>query len=161
MVNKFSTLLDRRQNLNNKTKIMKPILTSLRYLIIIALGVLAFGCASNNLLDKENAAVGAGFKVITPTKPEQQALLRKLPADKVTPITYGGKPYYVLPDLMNNQAYVGGPRQYQVYKQFRQKQKMNSENEESSPDPIQVVEVNSMNWGEWGGWGPIGEPGWY
>ena len=61
------------------------------------IGVLAVGCAGH-LLDKENVAVAAGFKVITPAKPDQQALLRKLPADKVTRINYGGKPYYVLPD---------------------------------------------------------------
>ncbi len=129
--------------------------------------ILAAGCASNNLLDKENAATGAGFKIITPAKPEQLALLQKLPPDKVTPITYGGKVYYILPDLANNRAYVGGPRQYQAYKQFRQRQQMNSENYLAPPDSVQMVEVNAMNWGEWGGWGPVGpdgflgEPGWY
>jgi hypothetical protein len=144
---------------------MKPILNPLKsVLITIAFAALAAGCASNNLLDRENVAVAAGFKIITPAKPEQQALLRKLPADKVTPIIYGGKPYYVLPDLINNQAYVGGPKQYQVYKQLRRKQQVDSDNDEASPDPVQVVEINSMNWGEWGGWGPMGVmggPGWY
>ena len=64
---------------------MKPIRTAFRFLTAIALAVLAVGCAST-LLDKENVAVGAGFKVITPTKPDQVALLKKLPADKVTKI---------------------------------------------------------------------------
>jgi len=108
--------------------------------------------------------MGASFKIITPSKPDQMALLRKLPPDKVTPIIYGGKPYYVLPDLANNRAYIGGPKQYQVYKQFRQKQKMNAESYEARPDSVQVVEVNSMNWGAWGGWGAgdgLGDPGWY
>ena len=78
-----------------------------------------------------------------------------------------GKLYYILPDLANNRAYVGGPRQYQAYKQFRQKQQMNSENYLAPPDSVQMVEINAMNWGEWGGWGPVGpdgflgEPGWY
>jgi hypothetical protein len=137
------------------------------FLAVALVAVLAMGCASNNLLDKENAATGAGFKIITPAKPEQMALLQELPPDKVTPITYGGKPYYILPDLANNRAYVGGPKQYQAYKQFRQKQKMNSENYMAPPDSVQMVEINAMNWGEWGGWGPmgpdgfLGEPGWY
>jgi hypothetical protein len=142
--------------------------TQHRNLLVVALvAILAVGCASNNLLDKENAATGAGFKIITPAKPEQLALLQKLPPDKVTPITYGGKVYYILPDLANNRAYVGGPRQYQAYKQFRQKQQMNSENYLAPPDSVQMVEVNAMNWGEWGGWGPVGPdgflggPGWY
>jgi hypothetical protein len=146
-------------------KLMKQ--TAFKFLAILALAVLAAGCASNNLLDKENAATGAGFKIITPKKAEQMALLQKLPPDKVTPITYGGKPYYILPDLANHRAYVGGPKQYQVYKQFRQKQEMNAENYVATPDSVTVVQVNAMNWGEWGGWGPMdpmgvmGGPGWY
>ena len=44
--------------------------------------LLASGCASSSFLDRENAAVGAGFKVITPKKPYQLALLEKLPPDK-------------------------------------------------------------------------------
>jgi hypothetical protein len=143
---------------------MKPIRIAFNFIIVLALAVLAVGCASPNLLDKENAAVGAGFKVITPTKPDQIALLQKLPADKVTPINYHGKLYYVLPDLANHQAYVGGPKQYQAYQQFRRKQKNNYEAYEAIPDKVTVVEVNAMDWGGWGGWGPtgdLGEPGWY
>ena len=125
------------------------------------------GCASNNLLDKENAATGAGFKIITPAKPEQLALLQKLPPDKVTPITYGGKVYYILPDLANNRAYVGGPRQYQAYKQFRQKQQMNSENYLAPPVLVQMVEAQRDELGRvgrTGSGGPdgfLGGPGWY
>jgi len=143
---------------------MKPFRTAFNFIIVLALAVLAAGCASNNLLDKENAAAGAGFKVITPTKPDQLALLKKLPPDKVTPINYHGKLYYVLPDLINKQAYVGGPKQYQAYQQFRRKQKNNYETYEATPDKVTVVEVNAMDWGGWGGWGPtgdLGEPGWY
>jgi hypothetical protein len=143
---------------------MKPIQTALKYFLGIALLVLAAGCASNNLLDKENVAVAAGFKVITPTKPEQKALIQKLPADKVTPITYGGKSYYVLPDLTNNQLYVGGPKQYQAYQRLRKKQEWDAKNISPPPDRVEVVEVGSVNWGDWGGWvpdGEFGEPGWY
>ncbi len=146
---------------------MKPIRITCEFLTIVTFLILAAGCASNNLIDKENAAVGAGFKVITPTKPAQQALLRKLPADKVTRINFGGKTYFILPDRVKNRAYVGGPKQYQAYQQFRRTQQMNTENYEATPDPIQIVEINSMNWGEWDGWvavgGPdgIGWPGWY
>ena len=129
---------------------MKQIRAVFKFLITIALAVLAAGCAST-LLDKENVAVGAGFKVITPKKPEQQALLRKLPADKVTRINYGGKTYYVLPDLKNNQAYIGGPKQYQTYLQMHRTQLNNSDPHlfEATPG---ADEMNSANWGEWGGW---------
>ena len=135
-----------------------------QFLAALALAAFVAGCASNNdLLDRENAVVGAGFKVITPSKPDQEAILRKLPADRVTQITYGGKIYYVLPDLKNNQAYVGGPKQYQAYQQFREDQRLNAKSgaPSSSSSSITVVEVTETDWGGWGGWGPMGEPGWY
>jgi len=139
---------------------MKQIQTVFKFLAAVALAVAAAGCSST-LLDKENVAVGAGFKVITPKKPDQQALLKKLPADKLTRINYGGKTYYVLPDLKNNQAYIGGPKQYQTYLQLRRNQLNNSNPYlfEATPG---TDEMNSMSWGEWGGWEGVGGGGeWY
>jgi hypothetical protein len=146
---------------------MKSIPNAFKFLAALTLAVLVAGCASNHLLDKENVAVAAGFKVITPSKPEQVARLRQLPADKVTRVVVAGKPYYILPDVANNQAYVGGPKQYQVYLQDRRIQKKNSADAGSPPANIEVVEVNDMGWGDWDSWnvvgGPdgLGSPGWY
>jgi len=146
----------------DQTKAMKPIQTAFNFLAILALAALALSCASNNdLLDRENAATGAGFKIITPTKPAQLARLRQLPVDKVTQIVVAGKPYYILPDPARNQAYVGGPKQYQAYRQFRQQQSINAKNYQAPPLQVEVVEVDDMGWGEWVGWAPVGEPGWY
>ena len=63
------------------------------------------------------------------------------------------KTYYVFPDAAHNQAYVGGPKQYETYRQLRLKQKLANEK-------LEAAEMNmdaSMNWGGWGGWGL----GWY
>jgi len=133
-------------------------------LLAVVLVVLAAGCASNDtLLDRENAATGAGFKVITPANPAQLTRLKQLPKDRVTRVTVGGKPYYILPDLKNNRAYVGGPKQYQAYQQFRREQVMNAKDDAPPSTHIRVVEVNDMGWTEWGGWGTkeLGAPGWY
>ena len=76
-----------------------------------------------------------------------------LPAGKVTLVQKSGKTYYVFPDAANNQAYVGGPTQYQAYRQLRLANKLANEN-------LEAAEMNqdaSMNWGAWGGWGA---PGW-
>jgi hypothetical protein len=154
---------------------MKPFQIATRFFTVLALVALAVGCASNgnHLLDRENVAMAAGFKIITPTKPSQRTLLAKLPADKVTTVKCGGKPYYILPDLANDRAFVGGPKQFQSYLQLRQKQKMDSKNAGSPSPYIETVEVNETNWGDggdwgdWGGWdavgGPdgLGWPGWY
>lgn len=131
---------------------MKQILNTLKSLAAIAVVALAAGCASSGAISDDNLAIAAGFKVITPTKPDQQAILAKLPKDKVSPVTYQGTTYYVLPDSMNNLAYVGGPSQYQAYQQLRVQKQLSNNNLEAA----QMNEMNSMDWGAWGGWGGVG-----
>ena len=133
---------------------MKKIQPAFKLFAALALLAVAVGCTT--LKDKENLAVAAGFKVITPVKPDQVALLPTLPKDKVTHITYQGKTYYVLPDVKNNQAYVGGPKEYQAYQQLRLAQQMSNDNLEAA----QLNETASQNWDGWGGWGGYGPVGW-
>ena len=133
---------------------MKQILTLLKMLSAIALLAVAAGCAST--LSTENMLVGAGFKVITPKTAAQQQRLKALPPDKVTSVQRSGKTYYVFPDFANNQAYVGGPKQYQAYRQLRLQKQM-------ADEKLETAEINmedQMAWDGWGGWGGWG-PGWY
>ena len=139
----------------NQQNTMKHILT--KGLAAIALLTLAVGCA-NSLQSKENLAVAAGFKTITPTKPNQIARLKSLPADKVTRVTHKGKTYYVLPDVANNVAYVGGPKQYQAYQQLRLARKISNQNLEAAAMNEDAASENWGGWGGWGGWPPVG---WY
>ena len=142
---------------------MKTILNRLSHLAALTLAGLVVGCAGS-LLNKENAAVAADFKVITPSNPVQQAFLKQLTPDKVTRIIHDGKPYYILPDVKNNQAYVGGPRQFQTYQQIRETQKLNSENLEATPGADQLSAIKAMDWSGWSGWGAanlMDRPGWY
>jgi hypothetical protein len=135
---------------------MKQIAASFKYLAALALLALAVGCATD-LQNKENLAAAAGFKLITPTKPDQQAILAKLPADKVTPVKYQGKQYYVLPDAKNHRAYVGGPKQYQAYQERRLANQISNDNLMAA----QLNEDAAMNWGAWNGWGGGWYGGWY
>jgi hypothetical protein len=128
---------------------MKHLADPLKRLAAAAVIVLVAGCATSDALNNDNLAVAAGFKVITPKKPDQQAILAKLPKDKVTPVNYQGSTYYVLPDSMNNLAYVGGPAQYQDYQKLRVAKQLSNNNLEAA----QMNEMNSMDWGGWGGWG--------
>jgi len=130
---------------------MKQIQTAFKFLTVIALLALAVGCATETQ-NTQNLAIAAGFKIITPTKPDHIALLQSLPADKVTPVNYHGKTFYVLPDAKNKQAYVGGTQQYQAYQQLRLAQHLSNQNLEAA----QMYSMNSMNWGGWGGWGGVG-----
>jgi hypothetical protein len=129
---------------------------SLRILPITLLLTLAVGCAAD-LKSKESTAVAAGFKVITPVKPSQVTLLASLPKDRVTLTAYQGGSYYVLPDVKNNRAYVGGPTEYQAYKQLRLQQRISEEN-------LAAAQMNQMaaseEWNTWGGWGGFGGVPW-
>jgi hypothetical protein len=137
---------------------MKQIQTTFKCLTATALAILAVGCAAE-LQNKENLAVAAGFKVITPSTPSQNALLKKLPKDKVTRITQNGKTYYALPDVKANQVYIGGPKQYRAYQDLRLAKQISNDNLEAA----QMNEMASENWGAWGGWGGWGMTGmgWY
>ena len=134
-------------------KDVKHIFTGFNLIGAFALLFLAVSCTSMQTQNKENLLIAAGFKVIVPKTAVQQQKLKALPADKVTLVQKDGNTYYVFPDAANNQAYVGGPKQYQAYKQLRLENKLANDN-------LEAAEMNqdaSMDWGGWGGWGG---PGW-
>ena len=94
---------------------------SFKHIAILAAASLTVSCATtSNTKSKEEMAVAAGFKAIKPTKPDQTAILEKLPADKFTRVSHAGKTYYVLPDRADGQAYVGSPKQFQAYQEDSQ-----------------------------------------
>ena len=69
----------------------------------------------------------------------------------VTLVQQGGKTYYVFPDAPHNQAYVGGPTQYQSYLQLRLANKLANED-------LEAAEMNqdaSLDWAGWGGWAEL------
>lgn len=75
-----------------------------------------------------------------------------------------GKNFYIFPDPPNNQAYVGGPKQYQTYLQMRTDKKLASETLETA----EMYQDAAMEWSLWGGWdvglgsfGPMGGAGPY
>src|SRR5437879_7648595 len=99
---------------------MKRMRTSFNVISVIALLALTVGCATtSSTQNKESMLVASGFKVITPKTAAQQQKLQQLPPGKVAMINRKGRTYYIFPDAAHNQAYVGGPREYQAYLQLR------------------------------------------
>lgn len=132
---------------------MKLIHTSFKCLAALAITAFAASCAtSSQIKSKEDLVIAADFKVIKPTKPDQKAILEKLPGDKVSQITYGGKTYYVLPDKADNQAYVGGPKQYAAYQQLGQAKEAALQYDEAEA-AHKRDKKNSAGWAGWDGWG--------
>src|SRR5262249_412388 len=123
-------------------------------------------CASTqtSTQNRESMLVASGFKVITPKTAAQKQKLQNLPPGKVTMVRKNGKTYYIFPDPAHNQAYVGGPKEYEEYQQLRAENKLAKENVEMAD----MYQDASMEWSVWGGWdagfgsfGPMGGPGPY
>src|SRR5437667_7249006 len=129
---------------------MKQMRTSFNVISVIALLALTVGCATtSSTQNKESVLVASGFKVITPKTAAQQQKLQQLPPGKMAMINRKGRNYYIFPDAAHNQAYVGGPQEYQAYQQLRAANNIAQENLESA----ELYQDASMNWGAWGGWG--------
>ena len=126
-------------------KILPSIIKSICAMALIAM---IAGCATGNP-DRDRIAIAAGFKIVTPTTPEQTALYAKLPKDTVTPVKYKGVVYYVIRDAANGMALVGNSAQYSVYQEMRYQQHMNNEDLREA----QINEIDNMDWGAWGGGG--------
>lgn len=122
----------------------------------IALLTLVVGCATAPT--KENTLAAAGFRLISPNSPAQQQKLNSLPTGKITPVTSAGKVFYVYPELKTNQAYVGGPKQYNAYQVLRSNQKLARENLMNAREN----QLGSMDWGDSSLAGACGNAsGWY
>jgi len=67
----------------------------------------------------DNLFTQAGFVVKYATTPEKEAILRRLPPDKLVTRTKDGKLYYVYADAARcNCAYVGTPEAYAAYQNW-------------------------------------------
>src|SRR5207247_10505339 len=139
---------------------MKQIRVSFQMIGVTALLALTVGCATTtSTQNRESMLVASCFKTIAPKTAAQQQKLQKLPPGKVTMIQKRGKTYYIFPDPAHNQAYVGGPREYQAYLQLRADKKLARENLETA----EMYQDAAMEWSLWGGgeavWGTMGGQG--
>src|SRR5438876_3142978 len=118
--------------------------------IISAFTALLISCATTqSTQNRESMLVASGFKAITPKTAAQQQKLQNLPPGKIAMINKKGRTYYIFPDAAHNQAYVGGPKEYQAYQQLRAANNIANENLETA----EMYQDAEMQWGAWGGWG--------
>src|SRR5947199_3609727 len=136
---------------------MKQIRTSFNTISVIALLALTAGCyTKSSTQNKKSMLVASGIKVITPKTAAQQQKLQQLPPGHVAMVNRQGRTYYIFPDAAHNQAYVGGPKEYQAYQQVRAANNIANENLET-PEMYHGAEMWCGAWGGWGaGWGPVG-----
>ena len=128
--------------------------------IVAVCAALFVGCASTQSMSqsRESMLVASGFRVITPKTAAQKQKLQNLPTGSVTMMKKGKKTYYIFPDPAHNQAYVGGPKEYQAYQQLRADKKLSREDLQDA----EMYQDATMQWSLWEGgegvWGPMGGP---
>jgi hypothetical protein len=139
---------------------MKPTIRLLLTSTAVGCTALLVSCAGTQNIsqNRESMLVASGFKVITPKTAAQKQKLQNLPTGTVTMVKKGKKKYFVFPDPAHNQAYVGGPKEYQAYQQLRADKKLAREDLQDA----EMYQDASMEWSVWGGgegvWGPMGGP---
>ena len=127
---------------------MKQLLSYSRIIVAAAMLTFAAGCATTNA-PSENLLAAAGFQQRTADTPKKQELLKSLPKNQLTLITWRGKNYYVQPDSTNpNIAWVGSPAEFQAYEQLRLAKQLSNDNLMAA----QMNQAAMMSWG--GAWGP-------
>jgi len=125
---------------------MKHLFEPLRVLTAIVLLVLATGCATTST-SRTDLLSAAGFQVATADTPQQQELLRSLPAGRLSLVIWEGQTFYVQPDVANNRAWVGRPREFQAYQQLRLARQMSNDN-------LMAARMNQNAMRDWNrGWG--------
>jgi len=66
----------------------------------------------------ESQLLELGFKVLVATTTVQQDWVKTLAPGKIRPMQRNGKKFFIYPDAPKNQIYVGGPQEYERYRQL-------------------------------------------
>ena len=66
----------------------------------------------------ESQLLDLGFKVLVATTTVQQEWVKNLPPGRIRPMQRNGKKFFIYPDASKNQIYVGGPKEYEAYRQL-------------------------------------------
>ncbi len=65
-----------------------------------------------------NELLNLGFKVLVATTPAQKDWVQRLAPGQIRAMQRTGKKFFIYPDAPNNQVYVGGPKEYDAYKEL-------------------------------------------
>ncbi len=96
-------------------------------IVLLALTVsalIAGGAAAATPTEVEKELLGLGFKVLVATTPAQQDWVKRMAPGKIRAMQRTGKKYFIYPDAPRNQVYVGGPKEYDAYKQLHPDSKL-------------------------------------
>ena len=97
---------------------MKTFLRSVISFAVAAVLLGIAGCATSGGKNDATLLSQAGFKGVPATTPEQQAQLKKLPANKVSAVKRNGQIFFVFPDHAEKKLYIGKEAQFHAYQRL-------------------------------------------
>lgn len=108
---------------------MNRLFTSRRTNVLIVLLALAASLITNSALaassiDPGDELPGLGFKVLVATTVAQKDWVKRMAPGQIRAMQRTGKKYFIYPDAARNQIYVGGPKEYDAYKQLHPDSKL-------------------------------------
>ncbi len=72
----------------------------------------------------ESELLGLGFKVLVATTTAQQDWIKRMAPGQFRAMQRTGKHFFIYPDAPRNQVYLGGPQEYEAYKQLHPDSKL-------------------------------------
>jgi hypothetical protein len=111
--------------MNQFLKIRRVILRTLAAGFVVSVMVAgAAGAAAPAPPVDEAELLGLGFKVLVATTTAQQDWVRRMAPGQIRAMQRTGKKYFLYPDASRNQVYVGGPKEYDAYRQLYPQSKL-------------------------------------
>ena len=101
------------ESLNTRKANTLRVLTAL----VLSLSVAGAAFAAPPRVD-EAQLLELGFKVLVATTTVQEKWVKGLAPGQIRPMQRNGKKFYIYPDAARNQIYVGGPQEYERYRQL-------------------------------------------
>ena len=96
-----------------------------RLLAALALSaIVAGGAAAATPQVDASELLALGFKVLVATTPVQQDWVKRLAPGQIRAMQRTGKKFFIYPDAPRNQIYVGGPKEYEAYRQLHPETKL-------------------------------------
>ena len=72
----------------------------------------------------ESELLSSGFKVLVAKTSAQAEWVKRLPPGEIRPMQRNGQKLFIYPDAAGNQIYVGGPMEYEAYRQLHPDSKL-------------------------------------
>lgn len=92
----------------------------------------------------ESELLSVGFKVLVPETTAQKDWVQRLARGEIRAMQRTGKKFYICPDASGKQIYVGGPKEYEAYRQLHPDSKLAGQDAAQKASAYRSKQVDTM-----------------